>query len=96
MPRGDGSSKQERKEVAAAVRKMIETKKVGEVSDVHLNDLRSRKGFTQRRQGKTHTRRVVDGMLTLRASKVVVSVRKRSLMCRANIGVEGETLHYNR
>jgi hypothetical protein len=24
----------------------------------------------------------VDGMLTLRASKVVVSVRKRSLMCR--------------
>ena len=27
-------------------------------------------------------RQAVDGMLTLRASKVVVSVRKRSLMCR--------------
>ena len=82
MPRGGGSPKQERKEVAAAVRKMIEAKKVGGVSDVYLNDLRSRKGLTQRREGKTHTRRVIDGMLTLRASKVVVSVRKRSLMSR--------------
>jgi hypothetical protein len=36
----------------------------------------------------------VDGMLTLRASKVVVFVRKPSLMCRAVISVEGETLDY--
>ncbi len=29
-------------------------------------------------------REAVDGMLTLRASKVVVFVRKRSLMCKAS------------
>ena len=59
--------KQKRKAVAAAVREMI-AKKVSGVSDVYLNDLRSGKGLTQRGEWKTHAQRVVDGMLTLRAS----------------------------
>jgi hypothetical protein len=38
---------------------------------------------------------VIDAMLTLRPSKVVVFVRKRSLMCKASHWCRGETLDFS-